>query len=286
MGLIYRFCNRFPRFGIPHLMRVLVFGMGLVYVLGWVDREGGVTSWLFFSSHEILNGQVWRLFSFIFVPTQHNPVWFAVSLFIYYSLGTSLERAWGTAKFNIYVLFNILILAGAGMVIHFAAPAFSFATFLFVNGYFVMTFLIFAFITLSSDSTFHLSFILPIRASWLGLLMGAALIYDLFYSMRFFFPLNFLPFVLLVPYLLFCGGILLGRAPSMQHVQNSKGAFRFKRAVKKIEEDQRKRSYTRKCEVCGKTDATDPDMEFRYCSRCEGYHCFCMDHINNHEHFR
>jgi hypothetical protein len=29
---------------------------------------------------------------------------------------------------------------------------------------------------------------------------------------------------------------------------------------------------------------SDPDLEFRYCSRCNGYHCYCEDHINNHEH--
>ena len=36
--------------------------------------------------------------------------------------------------------------------------------------------------------------------------------------------------------------------------------------------------------VCGRTDLSDPDLEFRYCSRCKGYHCYCEDHINNHTH--
>ena len=41
-----------------------------------------------------------------------------------------------------------------------------------------------------------------------------------------------------------------------------------------------------KCAVCGKTDLTDPQMEFRYCSKCNGYYCYCMDHINNHVHIQ
>ncbi len=43
--------------------------------------------------------------------------------------------------------------------------------------------------------------------------------------------------------------------------------------------------YRHKCSVCGRTDAEYPDLEFRYCSKCQGYHCFCIDHINNHVHF-
>ena len=44
------------------------------------------------------------------------------------------------------------------------------------------------------------------------------------------------------------------------------------------------KNYTHKCTVCGITDADDPTMEFRYCSRCNGYHCYCIEHINNHTH--
>jgi hypothetical protein len=45
-----------------------------------------------------------------------------------------------------------------------------------------------------------------------------------------------------------------------------------------------KAPYTPCCTVCGRTDISDPDLEFRYCSRCKGYHCYCIDHINNHPH--
>jgi hypothetical protein len=43
-------------------------------------------------------------------------------------------------------------------------------------------------------------------------------------------------------------------------------------------------NYTHKCTVCGRTDVTNPELEFRYCSKCSGYHCYCQDHISNHEH--
>ena len=44
------------------------------------------------------------------------------------------------------------------------------------------------------------------------------------------------------------------------------------------------RPYRHKCTVCGRTDVQYPNLEFRYCSRCAGYHCYCIDHINNHVH--
>ena len=284
MRFIDRFCTRFPRFGIPHLARFLVFGIGLVFIAGLLAPDDATfTTWLFFSSHAILEGEVWRLVSFIFVPTQSNPIWVAVSLYVAYRLGTALEQAWGTAKFNLYILFNIITLAGAGMLVHFFAPHLSFATGIFVSGSFIQTFLILTFITLSSDSTFQLYFMIPIRAGLLGILIGGALLYDLLWALRFFYPLNFLPFVLLLPYLLFCGGTLFGQVSS-HHRPTTKAAINFHHAKKKVEQKQQERAYTRKCEVCGKTDTEYPDMEFRYCSRCNGYHCYCMDHINNHEH--
>jgi hypothetical protein len=55
----------------------------------------------------------------------------------------------------------------------------------------------------------------------------------------------------------------------------------FKKAQKQVQE---RRGYLHKCAVCGITDADDPDMEFRYCSKCNGYYCYCMKHINDHVH--
>ena len=44
--------------------------------------------------------------------------------------------------------------------------------------------------------------------------------------------------------------------------------------------------YHHKCTVCGRTDTSCPGLEFRYCSKCKGYFCYCIDHINNHTHIQ
>ena len=56
--------------------------------------------------------------------------------------------------------------------------------------------------------------------------------------------------------------------------------FRVENAPKK------EPTYTHRCTVCGRTDASNPELEFRYCSKCNGYYCYCSDHINNHSHIQ
>ena len=69
------------------------------------------------------------------------------------------------------------------------------------------------------------------------------------------------------------------------HHQSSHQTIQFKSAVRQQRKKEAERGYRHKCAVCGRTDADHPELEFRYCSRCAGYHCFCQDHIFNHEHF-
>ena len=67
--------------------------------------------------------------------------------------------------------------------------------------------------------------------------------------------------------------------------QNSHQTIQFKSAVKQQRKKAQQQGYRHKCEVCGRTDTDFPDLQFRYCSKCAGYHCFCEDHIFNHTHF-
>ena len=73
------------------------------------------------------------------------------------------------------------------------------------------------------------------------------------------------------------------RAAAKQQFQhkNSHQTIHFKQAARQAKE---RTGYLHKCCVCGRTDADYPDLEFRYCSKCAGYRCYCMDHINNHVH--
>ncbi len=99
------------------------------------------------------------------------------------------------------------------------------------------------------------------------------------------FPLNLEPIVAVLNFLLFCGEDLFavlrrGRAFS------SRSTVNFRREARRFRREQNAKPYRCRCEVCGRTDTDYPDLEFRYCSKCSGFHCYCEDHINNHVHFK
>jgi len=74
------------------------------------------------------------------------------------------------------------------------------------------------------------------------------------------------------------------RLNSNRRYRNSRQATQFRQAVHQ-QQRQENVGYHHKCAVCGRTDTDYPDLQFRYCSKCVGYHCFCQDHIFSHVHF-
>ncbi len=127
-----------------------------------------------------------------------------------------------------------------------------------------------------------LFFIIPVKIKWLAYVDAA---FFLFAMIATSFPANLLPLVAILNYLVFCGGWLFDLLRPSRIKQKNK-TINFKKAAKKFNQEQAKKPYTRKCEVCGKTDRDYPNLEFRFCSKCGGYHCFCIDHINSHIHFK
>jgi hypothetical protein len=139
----------------------------------------------------------------------------------------------------------------------------------------------FTFATLYPDMQVLLFFIIPIKMKWLGIVNAVFFAYEVIILP---FPVNLLPVVAVLNYLLFCGDWLFSYVRPAR-VKQQKNTVNFRNEVRRINREQRNKPYTRKCAVCGRTDTDYPDLEFRYCSRCAGYHCFCIDHINNHVHF-
>jgi len=262
-------------------MLYIVFGTGLVFILSIMDDSGTLFSRLAFSPAHIFRGEVWRLVSFIFVPISANPLWLAISLYVYYMLGTTLEQTWGAAKFSLYYLISVVLLIVSALVFYlFGVPVFGGM----VSVYYIHLSLLIAFATLYPDTVFYIMFILPVKVKWIGMVAAVLFFYDIFRGFPLF-PANLIPLPLVLNYLAFCGDTLK-RYLNFHKRKNSKTTINFKNARRELERKQQAKSYTRKCEVCGVTDGDDPNMEFRYCSRCEGYHCFCIDHINNHTHFK
>lgn len=261
-------------------MRYIVIGNVLVYLLDMfsLGSGGAASSLLSFNAHAILQGQIWRVVTFVFVPYSSGLFFFLVSLYFYYLIGTALERQWGYNKFTIFYLFGVLM----NIIVGFLAGT--------ASMYYVNMSMFFAFATLYPDLQFLLFFIIPIKARWLAWIDAGFFIWQIVQYLAYgAFLYALFPVIALLNYLLFFASDIsnlfsgLGRRAG-NAARNAGGPrvvnFGGRPGPKKQD------NALHRCAVCGKTDISDPMMEFRYCSQCNGYYCYCMDHISRHVHIQ
>ena len=273
---IDRFCARHPYWGIPNLMRYMVIGTVAMYILCLLTQNQAYIS-LSLVPGSILRGEVWRLVTFIFLPLSTSPLSLLISLYFYYWMGNMLENYWGTPKFTIYYLSGIVLTILAAFIAYFSGG------FVMMYGvHYVNMAMFFAYAALNPNAMVLLFFFIPIKIKWLAWVDLAYFAYGVITSVAAGdWGGAVAPIVALLNFVVFFYPYFSKRA-RVQRTARSKQAVRFRQTVKASEHAK---PYTHKCAVCGKTDVDYPNMQFRYCSRCAGYHCFCEDHIFNHVHF-
>ena len=304
-----RFCFKNRDKGIPNLMLYIVLGNALVYLFTLSTGNYVVYNALCFNRERILNGEIWRLISFVFTSfsvssTMSTQLFLtAISYLCYFSLGRAIENSWGTFRFNLYYLSGIVLMdlfgmAFGGILIPYGRYLYDFSSFYSGMGYYLNLSLFLGYATLFPDTHFLLFFIIPVKA-WIFALFDLVLtiyeVIDLSYPI-FCFPHNLFPLVAILNYLLFFGKDVLNVIPVSWRM-NAKRLFRRKSGKGKGKVVQfptagsykatvatPTQPYTHRCTVCGRTDVSNPELEFRYCSQCNGYYCYCSDHIGNHTH--
>ena len=269
------FCYKHPRFGISNLMLYVVIGNVIIWLFSMMDTTNLLAASLQFSPQLILKGQIWRLISFAFVHTSGG-VLALIMFYFYYFIGNTLEQYWGKAKFTLFFFSGILFTVIYAFVIYFITGAD-----IRISASYIYLSMFFSFATLFPETQVLLFFIIPMKIKWLAYIDAAFFLYEIIVTP---FPYNLIPVVAVLNYLLFCGGWLLQFLGKKRGYNNPK-VINYKKAAKQVNRNRNNAPYSRKCEVCGITDVDDPDMEFRYCSRCIGYHCYCSRHINDHIHF-
>ena len=143
----------------------------------------------------------------------------------------------------------------------------------------------FAFAVLFPNAQVLLFFIIPVKMKWLAYLDGALFAFDIISAIgRHSWGGVVLPIVALLNFAVFIWPEVHYLRQRTQY-QASRKTVQFRQAQQQQARQQEQQGYHHKCAVCGKTDTDYPDMQFRYCSKCAGYHCFCQDHIFNHVHF-
>ena len=275
------YCYKNRTKGISNLMLYISLGTALVYIMSEMAGNYLLYNLLYFDRQLILQGQIWRLITYPLTYRIDNLLLMAVSLFCYYSIGRAMESIWGTLRFNLFYLTGVIMMDVYCLIFGGTASV----TYLNLS-------LFLSYATLFPDAQFLLFFIIPVKAWIFALFDLAIVVMDL---LLYPFPYNLFSVISLANYFLFFGKDVLNVLPMSWRVRAKRGFKKQSQPKPKvIPFDAAPRStkaapqavYTHRCTICGRTDVSNPELEFRYCSRCKGYYCYCEDHISNHSHIQ
>jgi hypothetical protein len=239
------------RFAIPGLIRYVVGFNALVFLLGLLNPP--YVEMLRLNGPAILDGQVWRLVSWIFIPNTFSLIWVIFYLMFTWWMGDLIESIWGSFRLNLYYFVGFLGCTAAALFFgqSLANTALNAS-------------LLFAAATLAPDLQILLFGIVPIRLKWIAAISAVL------------FALTFITsdwgaraaiLVAFSNYLLFFGPTFARRSAEAR--QTAARRAKFQAASQTSETLHR-------CEVCGRTEISNPELDFRVSA--DG-HEYCIPHL-------
>ena len=273
--------RKIGRCAIPNLTVYLlagyVIGYGIIYLMpnmiGWLTLEPAL----------ILRGQVWRIISWVLIPPTTNLISLFFLVLLYYSLGTVLERTWGTFRYNVYIFSGILFTVIAvfilyGVFFFMYGAEVSLSSIGLVSTNYITMSIFLAFAAIYPDMEVMLYFVLPIKMKWMAIVYAAMALYYFITGgivSRVAITASLLNFVIF-----FLSGRNMRRFGPREQARKAK----FKK------QSRPHMTYAggarHRCAVCGRTELDDPNLEFRFCSKCRGNYEYCQDHLFTHEHVK
>lgn len=284
------FEKKFGKFAIRNLSSVLLVCYFVGFLMLLIEPLTPALLYLTLDPEAILHGQVWRIVTWIFMPASGDIFGTIINMFFFYFIGRTLERLWGDFLCNIYIISGMFFTV-AGAFIYYGYCRMS-----GINAYelsymmtsqslaynavsiFLCAILIFAFCF--PDNQVLLFLLFPIKMKWFGLIL---LGYFGYLLVRSDTPSRIVVISALLNFLLF---FLLHRAKKIGSPR-----VRVQQAMKRREFNNEVKRETRsheiskhKCAICGRTELDNPDLEFRFCSKCNGNYEYCSDHLFSHKH--
>ena len=259
--LVARLERRFGRYAIENFTYYLVAAQVIVLVLSIV--QPALVDMLRLDTGLVLQGQVWRLVTWLAIPVSLSPFWALFAIYWMWMVGSALEAEWGSFKYEVYWLIGIL-----------GTTLFGFAVRVPVGNEHLVGSLFLAFATLWPDYIINVFFILPIPVKYLALVDGAYILASIGMYQGW---QKVVPLIAVANYLLFFTPTLIGLLSSAQrHAADAPRRWKFHR-------DSRAVSRPRRCALCGITDE-NPATEFRICGcdKCKTPTEFCLEHAYKH----
>jgi len=273
-------------FGIANLTFMLVAGYAIGYILQIISPN--LLGYLTLDPYQILHGQVWRVVTWLLVPPGSFDIFTLLMLYFYFRIGTMLENIWGTAKYSRYILGGILLTVIAAFLM--------FAYFKFIVGmdevnlayssavgsliafstYYINLSIFMGYAATFPDMMVLFFFVIPVKVKVLGII-------DLLLLVYMFFVGSVYEKFAIAAALINIGIFLLTNKVAI----NPKQIIRRQQFKQEVQKAQKMAPIHRhKCTICGQTDETNPELEFRYCSKCNGNYKYCSNHLFTHEHVK
>lgn len=283
MNWLNKLERKFGRFAIPNLIVWLIASYTIGFVL-YVTNPA-ILDFLVLSPYHILHGQVWRLVTWVLMPTDYSLISLLIMALFYFQLGTTLERNWGTFRFNVYIfsgllftvlgafiLYAIMYAINGGITIEMLTIGYGFST-----NYINMSIFL-AFALTYPEMRVMLMFIIPVKMKWMAAVYGILTVLQFIengWAGRIAIVMSLLNFIIF---------FLSTRNLKRYTPQEVHRRQKFKREVR--QSTSYEGGARHKCAVCGRTEKDDPTLEFRFCSKCEGNFEYCQDHLFTHAHKR
>ncbi len=283
MNWLNKLERKIGKYAISNLIIYLIGAYCIGFAISVVNAD--LLGYLTLSPYHILRGQVWRLVTWIFMPTDSNLLFLLIMAIFYYQLGTTLERTWGTFRFNAYIFggiiftvigaflyYGILYAINGGVTLEMLYMGYYFST-----NYINMSIFL-ALATMYPDMQVLLYFIIPIKMKWMAYVYAVLTIYQLLmteWAGRVSIVMS------LMNFLIFFLSTRDFRRISPKEIHRRQ-AFRAQMRKPRPGSGITKH----KCAICGRTELDDPNLEFRFCSKCDGNYEYCQDHLFTHEHIK
>lgn len=263
--------RKFGRYAIRNLPLYIV----LLYAIGAVlniTTQGAYYQYVALNPYLVLHGEVWRILGFLITPPDASLIFIIFVLLFYYSIGESLVNVWGAFRFNMYILVGVVGTILAAFLVYLIYPS----PYIYMDTTYLNLSMFLAYAAIFPEMRIYLYAIIPIKVKWLAWVDVAGLVY-LFITGGLGTRVSIV--VSLLNFLLFYFS-------SRNYKKISPGEIKRKRAYRKASGRAAAKSYRHKCTVCGRTEKDDPNLEFRYCSKCSGSHEYCNEHLFTHTHIK
>lgn len=291
--------KKFGKYAIHNLMRYMT-AISIAGTLLGLFRPEIYYNYLSLNVYEILHGQVWRLVTFLLYPSLQvnsgfliNVVFYGLMLYIFLWIGGVLEQAWGSFRFNMFyfcgILLQVLVMFAYYFILLHAngtevgqIVGYNLAWQFDMDDLNYSMFLVFAF--LFPNVQFLLYFVIPVKARWLAIINLIVYAWDIIVCLQEGTYTSYMSMFLLIAVLLnFVVFYFIAKNPQGvgAAIRQKKRRVVYKEMAREHEAKPRHR-----CAVCGRTEKDSPQLEFRYCSKCEGNHEYCSDHLFTHEHVK